>query len=112
MSTRKRKVWTKRKTRQERLEEVMFEVFEASTGGRGESSHAVAVNIGLKPSHYVRGLLNDLLKEGLLIRQIEALPNGKFVHVWHSNIAWMDEHRSDWKMCLMEKYGAWPERLF
>jgi len=89
----------------------MFIVHEATQGAGGETSHAVARNIGLKPSHYVRRIIAELWLAGLLLKAERKLPNGKIAHVWSVNYDGIDANYPDWKECIMNEYQYWPLRL-
>jgi len=98
-------------TKQERHAQIIEMLYKFHFTSWWPSSHQVAIGLGLKPSHHVRGMLADLEKCGLIGVSIRTVANGKPVHRWFLQIAAIEESRPDWKDYLMEKFGVWPMSL-
>lgn len=97
-----------RKTREDRYAEIMEYLFYCGQLGWKPSSYAIAKEIGLAPSQYVRGILQDLLECGIILMTEGILRNGRKVHNWEINIPQIETYHPVWKSHLIEKFKEWP----
>lgn len=86
-------------------------LFYCTQAGWTPSSHAVARELNLAPSQYVRGLLKDLLDLGIVRKSEVALPNGMVAHAWKLDLEYISKERPEWREYLIDKFHVWPNEL-
>jgi len=98
-------------TRNERYGQIMEMLFKFHLTSWRPSSHQIAIGLGLRPSHHVRKMMQDLWDCGLVKRSEQRVPNGYIVHRWYLEISDIEADHPEWKNHLVEKFGVWPMSL-
>lgn len=101
----------KRYTKGERFNQIMEYIFYCHQRGWRPSSHEIARELSLKPSHHVRGLIAELATCGMISGTSEKLPNGWVAHRWRLEIQAINDNHPEWKAYLTEKFRVWPIEL-